>query len=647
LELSFSARQQSQTWDESVHLFSGFQYWKYRDFGANPEHPPLLKIVAVVPLLPLHLKAQPVAVGPTKAANSVAAIQFLYNNTTDADAILSRARMAATVFIYLLTIFVFLCGWEMFGAGAGLTALTLAVFEPNVLANGALVTTDVAESWFLFASVYTFYRYVKKRSTARLLICGVSVGLAWASKHSGVIVGPILMCLAGAEILFSQQAKDPRVAGSPLSPGGAALRFGIAISGILLIGFVVLWSFYGFRFAARPEGAFLSPTLDAYAKTLPNHAEGSLLHGLAAAHILPESWLWGFTDVLLATEGRVTFLFGKVYATGQWFYFPAVFLMKSTIGFLLLLAAFSLIAARVKRVREVIFLVIPPAVFFGISMASSLNIGVRHIFPVFPFLILIAGVTAVSLASRSRLAGGVIAALIVAHAASSLHAFPNYLIYSNEITGGPSKTYRVMHGPNVDWGQGLKQASRYLAGGRVADCWFAYTVPDVDPGFYQVPCKPLPSGLGRVKPAFPPVIDGTILISANEAEGQLWGPDELNPYKQFFDRTPDDIVANSILVFHGSFDLSLASALSHAARARQLLAQKKWDAALGEAQTATQLSPDSAETQAVLCQALTQISRTEESQPVCQAALSIARRVHPEYQFMRVASVRAIAGTRN
>jgi len=321
--------------------------------------------------------------------------------------------------------------------------------------------------------------------------------------------------------------------------------------------------------------------------------------------------------------------------------------MKSTLGFLLLLAPFPFIARRLKMAREALFLVIPPVVFLAVSMASSMDLGLRHILPVFPFVILIAALTAVKLASRSRFAGWVVAALVVAHVVSSLHVFPNYLTYSNEIAGGSSKTYRVMHGSNVDWGQGLKQASRYLPGRGVTDCWFAYTVPDIDLVSYQIPCKPLPSGLGRLKASFPSVIEGTILIGANEAEGQLWGPDELNPYRQFFDKTPDEIIANSILVFHGSFDLSLASALSHAARATQLATQKKWDDALREAQTATQLSPDSAETQAILCRVLTEMSRSAEAHPVCLAALSIARRVHPEYQFLRIANVRAIAGSSN
>ncbi|MEO8096604.1 MAG: glycosyltransferase family 39 protein [Acidobacteriota bacterium] len=232
VELTLSVGQQSQTYDESVHLFSGYQYWKQRDFGANPEHPPLLRLVAALPLLALDLKVPPVAVGATKVANETSAIDFIYRNTTDADRILYCARMAASVFTYLLAVLVFLCGREMFGPGTGLLALLLLVFEPNILANGALVTTDIAETCLLFASVYAFYRHVKHPGMGRLLVCGVAVGLAWASKHSGVLVGPILILLAIAEILRQKRTSHEHTGGVAIPVVRQAGRLGIAFAAI-------------------------------------------------------------------------------------------------------------------------------------------------------------------------------------------------------------------------------------------------------------------------------------------------------------------------------------------------------------------------------------------------------------------------------
>src|SRR5205807_673523 len=103
-----------------------------------------------------------------------------------ADTMLFRARMAAAFFTLLLALLVFLAGQEMFGTGAAFIALTLLVFDPNLLAHGAVVGTDVGLSCFMFASVYGFYRYRKAPSTWRLVVVGLATGLALASKHTGI-----------------------------------------------------------------------------------------------------------------------------------------------------------------------------------------------------------------------------------------------------------------------------------------------------------------------------------------------------------------------------------------------------------------------------------------------------------------------------
>jgi 4-amino-4-deoxy-L-arabinose transferase-like glycosyltransferase len=87
----------------------------------------------------------------------------------------------------------------MFGTGAAFIALTLLVFDPNLLAHGALVTTDAALSCFMFASVYAFYRYVKAPSVWRLSVVGIATGLALAAKHTGLLVLPMLLLLSVCE----------------------------------------------------------------------------------------------------------------------------------------------------------------------------------------------------------------------------------------------------------------------------------------------------------------------------------------------------------------------------------------------------------------------------------------------------------------
>jgi hypothetical protein len=152
-------------------------------------------------------------------------------------------------------------------------------------------------------------------------------------------------------------------------------------------------------------------------------------------------------------------------------------------------------------------------------------------------------------------------------------------------------------------------------------------------------CSSLPNYAGEL-PAPPQVLNGTVILSAGEMAS--WGPWELNPYRQFFDRKPDDIIANSIPVFHGSFDISLAAAAAHAGQSRRFLMQNNIDKAFQEAQMAAELAPDSAEMQAVLCQALLK-SQQPGLDLVCRKALEIAQRVYPEYQLNRMPAVMVVS----
>src|SRR6266852_9325162 len=92
-EIALSARQQSQIFDEACHIFAGYRSWKNFDFGINPEHPPLIKLVAAIPLLRMPLRIPPISGNDFKYVGYIDGREFLYAN--DADALLFRARIAA------------------------------------------------------------------------------------------------------------------------------------------------------------------------------------------------------------------------------------------------------------------------------------------------------------------------------------------------------------------------------------------------------------------------------------------------------------------------------------------------------------------------------------------------------------------------
>jgi hypothetical protein len=594
VELALSTRQQSQTFDEAAHILAGYRSWKSFDFGINPEHPPLVKLVAAIPLLRMTLRTPPVPDDYFKFVEYLSGREFLYAN--DADLLLFRARLATAIFTLLLALAVFFMARSMWGDGPAFLATTLLIFEPNILAHGALVTTDVGATLGLFLGVGSFYLYLKKPSGRRLLTAGLATGLCLGVKYSGILIFPMLFLLAVVELMPFRDPVTKKCSPDLLKKALRQISSLAIISGISI---VVLWSFYGFRYSARASGQALNPPLSVYASKI-GPSGSAIVMRVAHWRLLPESYLYGFVDVY-SPAPIPTFLFGKVYAEGQWFYFPAIFVIKSTAAFLLLccLVPFTPYLRDKMFRREIFFLIIPPFIYLAAAFLSGINYGVRHLLPIYPFLIVLAAAGAWNMAQRGRTAAIFVAILLAFHIGSSLRAFPNYLPYANELWGGPQNAHRILADSNVDWGQGLKAMQRYIAQRQIKDCWFAYFGSVVaNAAYYGIPCKPLPASFASLvrlqAPVIPPALDGPLFISSSEIAGPYWGGDWANPYLPFRGMKPSALIANSIFVFDGRLDVSLASALSHENMSGQFLQAKDLDKALAEADSAVAIAPNTA-----------------------------------------------------
>jgi hypothetical protein len=499
--------------------------------------------------------------------------------------------------------------------------------------------------------VYAFYRYAKSPSLLRLLTVALAAGAALATKHSGVLVFPILILLAVIEVILKPTQAEPgwgtrgtrsaevsNAIHRAETRATRALRLAAALVGTGVIAVFMLWSFYGFRFAARAHGQPMNPPLASYARQVVKASEAEKILTLAHWHVLPEAYLYGLADVRMIESGSSTYLFGKVYPHGQWFYFPAAFVIKTPLALLALLvvAPFALLSRRTEKARELYFLAIPPVLYFAVAMATGLNIGVRHILPIYPFLFVLAGGAAASLIARDKRWTCAILALLIFNAVLSLRAFPTYLAYSNELWGGPRNTYKLLSDSNADWGQQLKTVKRYLDQHQVRECWFAYFADVVaDPSYYGIPCKPLTTIASvwlqpRIDVAA--TVDGVVLVSAGVLSGYEFGPDELNPYAQFQKRTPVATLEHGVFVYQGHFEIPLASALNHLTRASLLRRDHRDAESLAEIRTAVALAPDSVWTQAALGRLLMGIKQESEAREVLQRALTLAQTVHPEFQ---------------
>jgi Dolichyl-phosphate-mannose-protein mannosyltransferase/Tetratricopeptide repeat-like domain len=626
---------ESLTFDEEDHMYAGYMMWTTGDYGLNPEHPPLVKLLATLPLLYHKLWTPPMKGIFFKGEAFFGGERWLEHNDGGSQRLVFRMRMAAGILAISLTFLIFAASCEWFGASAGLFALAFAVFEPNLMAHSFLVTTDIGAALFFLAAIYAFYRYVTRRTWLRLVVAGLSVGLLLATKHSGILIAPILVLIAAWEAIFA--------------PRGARVREALRLSGagalIAGIGYVTLWAFYGFRYAARPAGLQLHPRLADYAQPLTPFQRGSVWW-MARLHLLPESYMMGMVDIKVFLKNFTTFIFGQWHPHGLWWYFPAVFTIKSTLGLLAALAlfVFALLAGKLQtdspsnhrfdrdRIRPLVYLFIAGAVYLAAAMHSGLNIGVRHILPLYAFAVILAGAGLAALASRSRGWMAVALVLVAAHAASSLSAYPNSLAYENEAWGGPHNTYRNLSDSNVDWGQQLYQVKAWQTRHPGRECWFAYLVSGfIDFSDYGVTCKKLPNGLGVTGGDLaPPMIHGSVLLSATEVNGGLWPAIQMDPYARFQRVRPDEEIDDGVLVYSGDIPIPEVAGLSRAYLAMDLLQEKKMTDALKMAEEGAEISPGHLYVQWALGDVAAAAGKKDEARTAYEAALQEAQQLDPE-----------------
>jgi len=173
-QLVYNAVRTSATVDEPNHILAGHRHWQCGDFGINPEHPPLLKLLATAPLNFRELSEPPWDCGSKLTSKFDA---FSYGSTflveNGVDRVLITTRLAASLMSMLLAVIVFIAAWEMFGRWEGLTALTIIAFEPNLIAHGSIVTTDLAISATSFGAIYSLYRFGKDRTWLRFSVAGL------------------------------------------------------------------------------------------------------------------------------------------------------------------------------------------------------------------------------------------------------------------------------------------------------------------------------------------------------------------------------------------------------------------------------------------------------------------------------------------
>ncbi len=619
-QLFLSVRQLSETSDESTHIYAGYRFLKCGDLDFSREHPPLARVVAAAPLLSMGLKldCSPVNTIPQFSwrnmyetadsnARAMTAHGWLYSQD-DWRTVLFRARIAASAFTVGLLLLVWTAARRMFGLTTAIIATILLVFEPTVLATGALVMTDMPSACTLFFAVFAFYLWARNRTVPFLLLAGLATGLALIAKHSGVLVIPILCVLALADAYIWNEDERPRLR--------IAFQNLLAVGLVCVLAIAVVWYGHGFRShsqSGRQEAQEMQP---------PTASENTgILLAMEKAHLdkfwlLPQAYLQGFAEAAALTKHAAPiFTLGNIYQRTPWFFIPLNLAIRYTAALLLMipLAAFGWRSCFRQHRRELLFLLVPLGIYLAVCLSASRIGGIRHTLPMLPFLLIIVAVGCVELVKTMRWVAYVLPCLLVLHAASSLYAYPNYLSYANEFWGGPTKTYKYL--PAQDWGQAYDQANDYLKQ-HPGPCWL-FSDWQWDPKLYGLPCETVgPRGLGAV---VPPRLRGTVILSSTlltttqTEAGQI-----VAPFARV--RPKDTIGGSALLVYEGEFDTSAAASRSALQAA---FASQTFDAALQYIDDAVALAPKSPAAHLGRCWVLARGGRLYAAVAECDTAIRL------------------------
>jgi hypothetical protein len=602
-----SAHRLSVTSDEADHLHAGYRYLQCGDFGWNPEHPPLVKMVAALPLLAMNVKdpiPSPCGMTNTKMVDFQVGHHFVFANS---ESLLMAGRMAASIFAVLLLVTAWFFARSMFGLPAAVIVGVLIAFEPNLLAHGSLVMTDVPAALGFLLAVYACYAYLSRPDRVGLIVLGLATGIALCLKHSAVLLAVILPALVVADALLASNTQRLRTLWQNL----------IALLPVAVIALIVLWGAYAFRYASRPDQA--RPWTSAQLASAHGIVATRVITAVARGRLLPQAYLIGLQDVLAESdEGKRMYLLGRIYPTGRWFYFPLAAAIKFTVPTLLLILA-SGFAVRFWRAhkREAVFLLLPAAILLLSAMGYSINIGIRHVLPLWPFLIIFAAAGSWAIVRHRRWPTVALVVLLVFHAASSLRAFPNYLSYSSDLWGGPANTYKYLSDSNVDMGQAFKMAHDYVAEARPGQCWVIQPYNET-PNDYGMPCDDI---FGKIPPLH---FDGTLIVSSILVDGVM-SPFNRRSAGLFKDVLPKAKLGGSALfVYDGSFDLTPIVAAERLKLATSV-GPRDPQFAIAQASEVLTFDPNNAVAHAVLCYSHATLGENEVAEQHCNLALKLMR----------------------
>lgn len=467
-----SIREKSATYDETAHLPAGYSYWKTGNFKLNVEHPPLVKLVAAIPLLFMDLRFS--TDQPSWRTNDVFAFGrwFLFEaNGGKIDAVLFRGRVPVMMLSMAAGLLVWLWARRLWGERAAHLALLIYVVEPNIIAHSRLVTTDVPISLFTLSTIYALWRFLERPSPGGIALTGGSLGLALATKFSGLFLLPIIIVLmllwwgSSREFRFPSKLPALRI-GRGVASREKGLRLTACFALMVILALAVLWASYGFEFKPLASNPEVIRRLD---EVIADPRQPAWKKGICRAAMsvpIPAgTYIKGFVHLANhSRSGHPAYLMGQYSKEGWWSYFPLTFLIKTppSLLALFLLSFVFLRHGRRRHWTDEAFLLVPVMIWLILSLPGRINIGHRHILPMYPFLFVWVARWITFRPGPKRVLPVMAAVLVAWTALSSLSVYPHFLAYFSETIGGPREGPKYLLDSNIDWGQDIRLLGKYL-----------------------------------------------------------------------------------------------------------------------------------------------------------------------------------------
>lgn len=459
LRSAIATRLDGFTIDEPYHIVAGVSYVKYNDFRINPEQPPLVKLWVGSFVAATGFQLDPLQQFNDKPAERAFTQRAVFN-LNDPDSVQRRARVSMYLLNGLLLLLLAFALEHAFNSVVAIGTLLFLAIDPTVAAHLPVVMTDLPVALLATTAVVLAAAAFREWNWNDVAACSAVLGLALAAKHSAPVV-LLGISLIGALLAVFQ----------PLHlPGNTRWLKFAKLAALLGGALLILWGsyFFGYSESRSAVESFNRPLAEKIQDVAspPYHAVLALM---AAAHVVPRAYLWGFADTIRAgMEGRESpkLFFGKIYHfRGPRYFFPAMIAVKLPIGLLavLMLGLFLFLARRIPPDWSwPLKIVLAVAILFLLVLSrGSTYAGIRHALPVVVLLGVFAGVAfEAALSARTWHLKVFVGLALTAAAVSALPQMRPWE-YFNEFVGGTANAYKSFSDEGVDLGQRSKEFVEY------------------------------------------------------------------------------------------------------------------------------------------------------------------------------------------